>query len=560
MKVFEKGKGAVNLSKNTFVASGGEGEVYAKGDTAYKIYKKPEKMIHVAKIQELSVIKEPKVIRPLTVLLNSRNKPVGYTMRYIEDTHSLCQLFTKSFKDRHNLTPNIILKLVRDMQNTIKKIHDNKILIVDLNEMNFLIDKNFREVYFIDVDSYQTPSYPATAIMESIRDRQNKTFDKNTDWFSFAIVSFQLFIGIHPFKGKHIQTKNYPFDDRMRDNISVFNSNIKIPKLCPPLDIIPDVYRDWYFKVFEEGLRCPPPFDLHATINVVHKIKKIVGDDIFNINEIATYDSTITFFYSDCASDVVKLEDGTIIVNKQKFPNKSDSFISFTEKFNYFIESRVDKGKLVHKNLSKVPDCQDSLIYPRETMTYKGRLLSLSEGNVLEFDFMEMRSSILPSPKVVGNVLDKSSKMYDGIVIQNLLGTYYASIFPNKEECYQVKLEDLTNLKIVDAKFDSCVIMVISSDSKGVYSKHIYSLDKEFRLINTRTVNNISIINLNFVTLDNGVVAHINDKENLELFTANKPNIKEIESNAISSDMALTKRGTKVLFYKGKSLYSLEMK
>jgi serine/threonine protein kinase len=146
----------------------------------------------------------------LDILLNDHNKPIGYTMKYLTDTYQLVRLFTKKFRDVNNIKPNQILKLVQHMQNVIhKNIHPNRILLVDINENNFLVDKQFKTVHFIDVDSYQTPFFPATALMESVRDRHTKGFNENSDWFSFAVLSFQMFIGIHPFRGTH-KTIQYP--------------------------------------------------------------------------------------------------------------------------------------------------------------------------------------------------------------------------------------------------------------------------------------------------------------------------------------------------------------
>ena len=40
-----KGKGKVSLAKTDFVAAGGEGQVFQKGGTAYKLYTDPAKMM-----------------------------------------------------------------------------------------------------------------------------------------------------------------------------------------------------------------------------------------------------------------------------------------------------------------------------------------------------------------------------------------------------------------------------------------------------------------------------------------------------------------------------------
>jgi DNA-binding helix-hairpin-helix protein with protein kinase domain len=195
-----KGKGhIIDLNNKNFLAQGGEGSVYVIGKTAYKIYNDPKKMLPLGKIRELSVLTDKNIIKPDEVL-TVKNQEVGYTMRFVDDTYALCQLFTKAFRQRNNLQHDTMFKLIQSLQNLVKHIHEKKILVVDLNEMNFLASTDFKDIYAIDVDSYQTPTYKATAIMESIRDRHTKNFNEGSDWFSFAILAFQMFIGIHPYK------------------------------------------------------------------------------------------------------------------------------------------------------------------------------------------------------------------------------------------------------------------------------------------------------------------------------------------------------------------------
>src|SRR5262245_34856578 len=85
MDVYIRGGGSVSLSQADFVAQGGEGSVYVKGSLAYKIYSDPQKMIPAAKLQELSALTAPNIIKPQDVLLNSRHTPVGYTMKRVQD-------------------------------------------------------------------------------------------------------------------------------------------------------------------------------------------------------------------------------------------------------------------------------------------------------------------------------------------------------------------------------------------------------------------------------------------------------------------------------------------
>ena len=238
-RYFVQGAGEVRLGRTEFKAQGGEGAVYVKGQTAYKIYADPSRCIAQAKIDELSLLVQPNIIRPVQLILDRQNLPVGYTMRAIGKAHSLCQLFPKAFRQRNNITPEIMLRLVRQLQTGVLHIHSRGILVVDLNEMNFLVSTDFAELFFIDVDSYQTPSFPATALMESVRDRHATTHTHDSDWFAFAVVSFQMFVGIHPFKGTYAPLQHLPdnaarLDARMRANISVLHAGVTVPAACFP--------------------------------------------------------------------------------------------------------------------------------------------------------------------------------------------------------------------------------------------------------------------------------------------------------------------------------------
>src|SRR5258708_13957677 len=99
------GKGEVILGKSDFIAQGGQGSVYVRNSIAYKIFTDPQSMISVQKLSELATLSEPNIIRPLDLLLDHRNLPVGYTIRHVPAAYSLCQLFPTAFLYGTNFTP-----------------------------------------------------------------------------------------------------------------------------------------------------------------------------------------------------------------------------------------------------------------------------------------------------------------------------------------------------------------------------------------------------------------------------------------------------------------------
>jgi hypothetical protein len=96
VKVTIKGPGTTfDLTKSNYVASGGFGSIHAQGSTAFKVFQDPAQIVPEAKIQELSVLQSNNIIKPENTLLDSKNKPIGFTMKFVPDTYTLCQLFPK---------------------------------------------------------------------------------------------------------------------------------------------------------------------------------------------------------------------------------------------------------------------------------------------------------------------------------------------------------------------------------------------------------------------------------------------------------------------------------
>lgn len=564
MNVYVQGNAnAIDLGTKEFLAQGGEGSVYAKSGVAYKIYTDSSKMISTDKIKELSVLKKKNILNPKNILLNTSNKPIGYTMDHISKTSALCQVFTKAFRDRNKINNDNIIDLVKNMQTTVDYIHSNNILIVDLNEMNFLVNDDFNEVYFIDVDSYQTKHFPATAIMESIRDRHcNGKWSKLTDWFSFGVVSFQLFIGIHPFKGKHPSLSG--FDERMMANQSVFNKQVTIPKVCYPFNVIPQSYLDWYKAIFDQGKRVAPPTDLIPTIIITPIIKKITGTHNFDIKELLSLNENISDLFSFNGNTIISTTNNVYLNEKPlNIKTKGATFFGVTPKKNNFVLGYIENGHLKLYNCSERQNIEVNLSVD-EISNYDGRIYVKTDTDLMEIEWIEINGKpLIPSFRKVANV-HNNSKLFYGVAIQNLLGTYWATVFPSSKTSYTVKIDNIKG-QILDAKFDNKVLIVTTSISNGKnidYNKYIIRFDSSYKTydIKVRTSNDNS--DINFTTLSNGVVCSFNEEQNIVLFKNKKDDIlfKVFEDKEIKDDIKLFKDGNNVLFTLEDTLYTLKMK
>lgn len=566
MKYQIKGKGKVTLSKKDFVASGGEGSIYAQGNKAFKIYLKPEKMIPEQKIEDLSSINNYNVIKPEELVL-VKGTPVGYSMRYVKDTYALCQLFTPAFKKRNGLSQDMILNIIKNFQSNIEDIHLSGSLVVDLNEMNFLVDNGFKEVYCIDVDSYQTVHYPATALMDSVKDwHANGKWTKESDWFSWAIVSFQLFMGIHPYKGKHTTLKNLP--DRMKGNVSVFHKDVTVPKMVSNFDIIPKVLRDWYQAVFDNGFRGKPPFDLNTAVRVISSMEKINSTDQLEISDIFNIDfgSDVVDFIKFGNFNVVQTEDRIFVLSGSTV--KKELKIGQNQKFAI---GTTDSGRLVLASVGTegeigLMDIVSGKSIPiilkgEDIMGYGGRLYTKNGENIIEIIFVDHGQNCLASTRIVANVMQKATKLFDGVVIQDMLGSWFISVFPKSGTSYQVKLGNLDGYKIIDAKFDTNVLMVVGYKN-GEYDRFVYKFRSDFSDYTIWEEKNISYSGINFVRLDNRVCACINESSELILFSSSpsQSGTKVIRDSVVNSGMLLFKKGCEVLFSREKRIFKLSTK
>jgi hypothetical protein len=558
-RYFVPSKGQIRLGQSEFKAKGGEGAVYVKGSNAYKIYHDPSHCISQAKIDELSVLIQPSIIRPLELIIDSDNTPVGYSMRCVGKAHALCQLFPKAFRQRNNLTPELTLRLVRQLQTGVSHIHSRGILIVDLNELNFLVSADFSELFFIDVDSYQTPSFPATMLMESVRDRHAKTFSDDSDWFSFAVISFQMFVGIHPFKGtypafQHLPDNAAKLDERMRANISVLHAGVSVPAACLPFSVIPPNYLDWYRAVFEDGKRLAPPQAVQAAITIVGPVvTRTIASRKFEVREVREFDSEIIWH-----DGVITATEKRVYFNGQKYPRPPfDTKLMITPRRRHLIAAYHDGTQLRFRDLTMNRSI-DTEVKGEEVMLSHGQFYIKQHEHIFAIDFVELGNNTLLGLRSVANVMINSTRMFDGLSIQNLLGAHYASI-PNAGGCHQVRLAELDGGQIVNAKLYRNVLIVLVTNA-GRYDKLVFRFAKDFGSYDVRIVPDVTTPDIEFTVLDTAVVLHLID-EKLEIFSSTKDSMKisVVEDEALKDDLKLFHTGKQALMAKGRKLYKFRL-
>lgn len=562
MNYYVDGK-KISLSQNDFVAKGGEGQIFKKGDTAYKIYEDLAKMIPEAKIKELQVLNSPNIIGPKSIVQNEKRQVVGFTMDWLgDDVIPLCKLFTNNFRQNNNIENDLVIQLVENMKHHIQFIHQNRCLIVDGNELNYLVKNDFLTPYFIDVNSWQTPSYGATAIMASIRDWSTQTFTELTDWFSFAVVSFQLFIGIHPFKGKHPKYKKNDFENRIKNSVSVFNPQVSLPPTVRDFTLIPSAYKDWYYKMFENGARIGPPItpgDAQKMQVIVKLVKSTNSFEIINILEV---DGDI--LYHNPNMMVTKTPD-KVYIGKTDYKVSSGVELLFTPLEQIPVFVKVEDNRPKFKVINSSYNIKELNISATEMMIVDGVLYLRYAGTLNEIDFVVKGQTVIPMIKMSWSISALSSQLGSNVIYQSTLGKAYLYIpCPNvsgKSSMFVMPVPDLDKYKIIDIRYMNQICMVIGHDGRK-YDRIIIIFDKSMNKYICRIIEDVDYIPLNFVVLDNGVCINITEDNAIEIFLnrTDKPDVKRIEDPDIDNTMRLCKDGNIVKFFQGNKLYSMKMK
>ena len=554
-----EGKGKVSLTDKNYLASGGQASVYVKGGLAIKIYTDETQMIPVEKIKELRVIKDPTVLLPKHIVYDSKAKPIGYAMDYKKNTHPFCKLFTKAFKNRNGISTEMISDMVVKGQSTIQNVHDAQCLVVDLNELNILTSKKFDGLYFIDVDSYQTPSYRATAIMESIKDNQIKgnKWTEESDWFSFAILAFQLWIGIHPYKGKHPDYTGAEFLQRMKDGVSVFDKKTSLPKVCSDFSIIPPSHLRWFQQIFIDNARLAPPEmgDISMTITIPTTFNVMSASGLFDINEdfecVENIRSTFNFMGINYIAGKYALykEKATLPVSV----DSSDKVI-FCESSN--ISPVVG---LLRDEMLTIKECNGTevgVMAANGAMYRNGCIYSFYDGKLTENSFTRMNNKVMHKTRFAAQVGGISTKAYDGVIFQDLLGKQHITLPYEQGKVSTLHIKELDGFRILDARSERNVCAIMA-EKKGKYYRIVLTFNSTYTKYTIRSKSDVDYADINMTVLPTGV-AILATNDQVEIFKGDQ--VKVMDNPPFDSTTRIYNVNGVLHYVDGKQIFSAKIK
>lgn len=553
--------GNVTLTDKNYIAAGGQGQIFKVNNMAVKIYHDKTKMIPEDKIIELSKISSKYVLKPINIAY-SKNAFAGFTMDFLPNSNPICKLFTKAYKTNNNISIQDIVELVKHMQKTVQEIHDSECLIVDLNEMNLMVpENNHKEAYFIDVDSFQTKHHRATAIMDSIRDRtiKNNQWSILSDWYSFSIIAFQLYIGIHPYKGSHPKYKPAEWQKRMDDNVSVFDKSVSLPSVCNPFTVIPSKMLDWMKDVYMKNDRSiPPDIDASVPIVVPDQIITIQGNETFEISDIFSFKDHMREVYEFFGvkyfiSDRNIYKDGVTI---REIPDKPDK-IALCASYSHDVIVCTLKNSML--KFEKLNGEIISSIKAKSIMIYDNIAYAIMDDGLYENTFKEMNGRLFHSLRKISNVSELTTQAYPGVIYQNLLSRHYMTV-PVGPVVFAGDIVELSGHRILSMKRCRNIIVVISECNKEYVRTVLKFKESSFKFeYECRVDKDIDFDDINMAVLVNGIVILQVDGGKIQIFKE-FGKVKEIEKVPFSSDMQLKSFGNSVYLMSDKNFYILKLK
>lgn len=585
MEVYnQKGK-RIKLSDRDFLAEGGEGRLYVRKNLVYKIWLNPDHLVPVAKLNELGILDHPSIVRPLEPLFDKNAKSLGYLMNKVPDNAiALPRLFTSSFWQANNISVHSILELVQHMQSVIRFIHKQGFLQVDGNEFNYLVTNQFTWPWFVDVDSYQSPGYPATGIMMSIRDYTQTEFNEGSDWYSFAIVAFQLFTGIHPFKGRHPAFKKGNIEVRVKAGASVLDAGVSYPSSVRDFNLIPRLWFDWFKAMFTQGERVSAP-DGKLRIDVQYQTQLIEDGKQVEIKLLASFQQFVLNFWHHNGERIVVTRD-KLYVGKTAYTWPSVATSSpgsltrqdALEKNNVILDAAgqplflsIKNGQLVI-NVPCKSDVQidatvqsDVGINASKVFVINNIAYVINDEYLQELGVHELAGRKQISVTSARKILPHAITVYSGVIVQNLLGKIYLMIPEAAGRMPQIAVPELDQYKIIDGRYESGVAVFRVADTKGNYQYIRLIFNNALIAYQSQTLADTGDW-MNFTVIDKGhqqqVLVSLPADSGIELLNPAEQNrqIRVIEDDKIKTTMRLVNDAGRVAFYADKSIYTMRMK
>jgi hypothetical protein len=581
IKVVMPGKGAVTLQPTDHLATGGEGAVYLKNNLIFKLFLDPGRAQAngmADKIKLLAQIRHPFILSPIDVLYDDQHQLIGYYMAQADGV-SLMKTFTNSWRDLNAFTDGQASKLVENMREAVNAAHALKAVIVDGNETNYLVAGV--EPRIIDVDSWQIGKHAATAIMPSIRDYHCKTHDEKTDWFAWGIVTFQVFTGIHPYKGTHPSFKKGDLEARMRANASVFEKQVRLNAAVRDFSCVPKPLLDWYEGVFSKGERSAPPSAMlsqaPAALTKRTRVRQTAAGCVRHdrvhgfTGKVRHVSANGIAFYSDGAElrafDLVRKQHVPALTSadiEQLFTNHA-GLVRYADSFVYVGQQGASlQGRIIPGERDPQPAQPLTNVLPLlapKLIVIGNRLFALnpqSDNGLVELELTAMGSKTALAVKTAWPVNVQSTRFFDGFGVMDCLGVPFL-VIPEKESLTIQRAGVLAGYKLINGfSRGSSYVWVhgVSRTDGQIYRLELRAKGKDFEMVNSEVVDESE---LNLAISPKGIAVGFMEDSVVTVQNTAGAGGKQVPDASVNKEMHLFALPDGIFYYTDKDVFKISL-
>ncbi len=344
----------------------------------------------------------------------------------------------------------------------------------------------------------------------------------------------------------------------MEDGVSVFDKAVKLPPVCNPFTVIPKRHLDWFKAVFMKGERSIPPLpDSSAPIAVPAAMITIQGTDAFGVQEINNYGSNVLFtvvhlgvFYALTKSHAYREE-----IKVAPIPTSKRSLLCFADDGTPVLTISNGSGKYFSTQAldgTEVGTLSGDGVFVRNNAIY-----AACSGRLMESTFKRMGSKVLHTVKAVGNLSSTTSKVFEGCVIQDLLGKKYITIpYAAGRSCTKA-IPELDTFRVLEAKSEKNIVVVVG-EKGGDYTRFVLTFDKLHAAYTLRNVPGVSYDTINFTVSDSGVCVLLASPTEVEM-TAQDGVIRMFNNPPFDSTMNLFSTPRGVFFNSDGTVFKLSI-
>jgi hypothetical protein len=532
---FLPGGVSVTLSKDKFFASGGEGDLYKEGSILYKLF---HVLPEAGRIVDLSTIKDKNVIRPIDPISDG-SKTVGYTYSFVKAKPQI-DLYTSDNKNIFNVSNDQVREIIKENWSHLEACHKEKIYVVDYNANNLLynFDKKKANTFLIDVLSFQTRNFPATALMADVEDfLAKRNFSEKSDYYSFYLHNIRMLVGLHPYNGTHPVNGKFAIEkieERQNAKLTIFDKDMILP---PPLrdfqSKLTKAEIDLYRAVFIDGERPKPYFASTMT-----PFTPVINNSPYTVKN------------GDKFKLVPILQSPSWrVIRGQNITEPSVEVIGKNSRLPVNIISQTE---FELNNTSYTCDqftITDSFIL----YTLNGNLFRLTVTFLAGKNFNQVQSL---------TQVNFNASLYNNVCIQQYPDfTFVSSV--TQTTLSNIMFKELKQYKIYDAKqIDNILVLIATKDNitfDYIYIKHNPSNLAQYSLT---IKQNCGLGNVNFAVKSNGVVISILPNDEVILFNIIWDNKDHsiITDSCLHSGLKLYTRDNDVILTYNAIVYTLQSK